>query len=202
MVVADIFERQDKYELVAFVDDVNPGRSGTLFCGLPVLGGVDVLEKVGGLRVRSVALGVGDISVRRRLADLLLSRRIKLATAIHPSSAVARTAVVGEGSVVAAGSVIGPHVHLGMCVIVNSGASVDHECVVGDYVNLSPGVHLGGGVTVGRDTFLGIGAVVADHLTVGGGSKIGAGAVVLDDIPDRVLAYGVPARIVGKAGGS
>jgi UDP-N-acetylbacillosamine N-acetyltransferase len=96
----------------------------------------------------------------------------------------------------AAGSVVNPGATLGRNVIVNTCASVDHDCVLEDGVHISPGAHLGGGVTVGRGTWIGIGAVVRDHVMIGAGVTIGAGAVVVKDIPDGVMAYGVPARVV------
>ena len=49
-------------------------------------------------------------------------------------------------------------------MIVNTGASVDHECVIGDAVHLAPGARLAGRVTVGEAAWVGIGAVVKpDH---------------------------------------
>jgi acetyltransferase-like isoleucine patch superfamily enzyme len=51
-------------------------------------------------------------------------------------------------------------------------------------------------VTIGARTYLGTGAIVRDRMTIGMGCVIGAGAVVTKDLPDRVLAMGVPARVV------
>jgi acetyltransferase EpsM len=47
-----------------------------------------------------------------------------------------------------AGAVINPGVKLGENVIVNTCASVDHECVIEDGAHICPGVHLGGKVSV------------------------------------------------------
>jgi acetyltransferase-like isoleucine patch superfamily enzyme len=58
------------------------------------------------------------------------------------------------------------------------------------------GARLSGRVTVGRGTWIGMGALVKDGVRVGSDSMVGAGALVLTDIPDRVTAYGSPAKVV------
>ena len=84
---------------------------------------------------------------------------------------------------------------VGVHAIVNTSASVDHECVLGDYSQVTPGVHLGGNVTIGEGAFLGVGAAAIPGVTIGAWSIVGAGAVVVSDLPERILAVGVPARI-------
>jgi serine acetyltransferase len=51
-------------------------------------------------------------------------------------------------------------------------------------------------VTVKKGTFIGIGTVVKEYLSIGENVTIGAGSVVLEDVPDNVVAVGAPARIV------
>ena len=80
-----------------------------------------------------------------------------------------------------------------MCVL---SSSVDHECVIGDGVHIAPGAHLAAGVTVERGSWVGIGSVVRGGVHIGSDVMIGAGSVVLHDIPDGALAYGVSARVV------
>lgn len=78
--------------------------------------------------------------------------------------------------------------------IVNTGATVDHDCVVGDYAHLAPGVHLAGSVRVGEGAFLGIGSVVSPGVRIGRWTTLGAGAVAIRDLADGAVAVGVPAR--------
>jgi protein-tyrosine-phosphatase len=79
-------------------------------------------------------------------------------------------------------------------VIVNTGAGIDHECSLGDWVHVAPGVALAGRVTVGDGALVGIGASVIPGTRVGAWSVVGAGAAVVDDVPDRATVAGVPAR--------
>lgn len=48
---------------------------------------------------------------------------------------------------------------------------------------------------VKRGASIGSGAVILCGVTIGMGSIVGAGAVVTEDVPDRAVAFGVPARI-------
>ena len=47
---------------------------------------------------------------------------------------------------------------------------------------------------------LGAGAVLLGRITIGQGAVIGANAVVLDDVPPRAIAVGIPARVVLRTG--
>ncbi len=65
-----------------------------------------------------------------------------------------------------------------------------------EYVHLAPGVDLAHGVNIGTGTFFGIGAVAMSGVRVGAWSIVGAGAAVVCDLPDRIVAVGCPARII------
>ena len=80
--------------------------------------------------------------------------------------------------------------------IVNTGASVDHDCVVGDHSHISPQACLAGNVWLGEEVMIGIGAMIVPGRRIGARTVVGAGAVVTRDLPDGVVAWGCPARIV------
>jgi acetyltransferase-like isoleucine patch superfamily enzyme len=57
------------------------------------------------------------------------------------------------------------------------------------------------GVRIGAGAWIGAGAKVLDGVVIGDGAIVGAGAVVREDIPERAVAVGVPARVVGRRDG-
>jgi acetyltransferase-like isoleucine patch superfamily enzyme len=81
-------------------------------------------------------------------------------------------------------------------VIVNTAASVDHDCIVGDGVHISPGAHIAGGVHIGNESWIGIGANVREAIRIGAGVMVGAGAAVVSHVKDDSTVMGVPARPV------
>lgn len=194
-IVADILHLAGVYHLAGFLDDQSPERWQSEFCGATILGGREVLPSLHAAGHRLGVVAVGDNRSRRRLADLLASHGFELVSAVHPRAVVAAGVEIGKGTVVAAGAILNVRSRIGDNVIVNTAATVDHDCRVANDVHLSPGVHLAGGVTIGEGTWLGIGAVVSDHVTIGPHSVVGAGAVVLHDLPAHIVAYGVPARV-------
>lgn len=139
-----------------------------------------------------VAIGQND--VRERLQEQLTAEGVPLATLIHPRAVVAERVTIGEGSVIAAGAVIGPDAALGRGVILNTCASVDHDCRIGDFCHISVGAHLAGMVSVGVRSLLGVGVAVRPGIHIAADCTIGVGAAVVGDIPEPGVYVGVPAH--------
>ena len=200
MVVADIIRSRGEYEIAGFLDDVSPERAQAEFCGAIILGGAEQLDVLRRQDVDYLICGFGNGPARLRLSALARARGYRLATAIHPGATVAADVSVGAGTVIAAGAVVNPQTRLGESVIINTSAAVEHECTIEDGAMINTGARLGGRVTVGRAAWVEIGAIVASRRRIGAGSAVGAGSVVLADIPDGVLAYGTPARVIRDLG--
>lgn len=119
---------------------------------------------------------------------------------VDPTSSLARTAAVGEGSVINAGAVVGSATTAGRFVHVNRSASIGHHNTIEDYATLGPGCLLAGGVRIGRGAFVGAGAVCSPEVAVGANAIVGAGAVVVEDVPAGAVVVGNPARPIRGGG--
>lgn len=160
--------------------------------------GFDLLDKISAVEnVKTevdfhIAIGVN--SIREKIANA--KDQLKYPVLIHPSAIIAKSASLAAGSICMAGSVIQAAVQIGMHCIINTNASVDHDCVLQDFSQVAPGATVCGNVTIGKCSYVGAGAVIKQGITVGDYVMIGAGAVVVKDIPDNCMVVGNPAKVI------
>lgn len=180
------------YRVEAVYDD-DSAKWGTSFMGIPVRGSLSQAEQLLGTAVAVVAIG-GNAARKRVVGGF--SQGVRWATLIHPCSWVDSTAEIGEGTLVCAGAIIQPETQIGRHCIINTAASVDHDCFLADFVHVAPGARVAGGVTVGEGALLGVGCSVLPNCQIGAWSIVGAGAVVTQNVPNGAVVVGVPARVV------
>lgn len=191
-VVADICQRMN-LSIDGYIDSHK--AVGTLIgdTGLKVVGGEDYL-----VEVDEVILAIGDNYRRLTIADRISHNypHLKFPSLVHPSAALSSTTVIGEGSVICVGSLCGPESRIGRFAILNTGSSLDHESILGDGASLAPAATVAGNSIIGKGTAICIGAKISHRIKIGDFSVIGAGSVVLKDLPGKVVAYGIPAKVV------
>jgi len=185
-------ERDAVIAPVGYLDD-DPSLIGQNFLGLPVLG---ALSDVNRIPHDAVIVAIGDNATRQRIFERLQSQGEHFAVARHPHTVVGAGVSIGPGSMICAGVVINPGSVIGANVILNTACTVDHHNRIGDHAHLAPGVHTGGDVTIGAGTLIGIGATVMPQRRVGAWCIVGAGSLVHADLPDNVMAIGIPAKVI------
>lgn len=189
----EIFHLIDKdfYDVVGFIDNLNTSEN------LPVsiIGGDVIIESLKSKDIAEyLAIAIGDMNARRKLYNLCKDFNIGLPTIIHSSAIILTTSPIGNGTFVYPGAVIMNDCKIGNSVLVNSGVTMGHDVEIGDFSNINPGVHLAGRIKIGEECMIGIGASIRENIKIGNRVIIGAGSVVVKDIPDDTLVYGVPAK--------
>lgn len=178
---------------VAGLLDADPTPREVL--GAPVLGDDARLADLRAQGLRHIFVALGDNNLRLRLGRQAQGLDYEVLNAISPDAMISPSAEIGLGVAIMAGAVINAQTLIADFAIINTGARVDHDCILGEACHIAPGTTLAGGVQVGSRAFLGAGCTVIPRTCIGEAALIGAGACVTFDIPSHTLAFGVPARV-------
>ena len=186
-VIADIIVNSGD-KVLGFLDDADDVQ-GKKIIGFPVLGKIADFDNY---RDCEFVIAIGNPYIRERIANEL---PVKWYTAIHPTAVISSLDVeIGEGTVIMANAVVNPSARIGKHCIINTGAIVEHDNILEDYVHLSPNVTLAGIVKVGKSTHIGAGSCTKQVLNIASNCVIGAGSVIVKDITESGTYVGVPAR--------
>lgn len=195
-VAADVARRRGYREIV-FLDDNRELRN----CGkYPVIGtAADFRRLVDEMRIPSeFFVAIGNAGIREALQKKLEYAGGTPVTLVHPDAVIGDEVRIGAGSVIMAGAVINPGTVIGGGCIINTSSSVDHDCMLGDYVHIAVGAHVAGNVVIGNAAWIGAGATISNNLRICDRCVIGAGAVVVSDIRKRGKYVGIPAKIMSR----
>lgn len=140
-----------------------------------------------------IIISVGNNRTRNKIVNKI---QADFGLAIHPESIIDKTVIIDFGTVVMAGTVINSSTTIGKHCIINTSSSLDHDCVLDDFVHISPNATICGGVEIGEGTHIGAGATIIPNLKIGLWCTIGAGTVIIKDIPDNSTVVGNPGRII------
>jgi sugar O-acyltransferase (sialic acid O-acetyltransferase NeuD family) len=199
-IIPDIMGSLDNMELIGFVEwgegrkfligdaAVFPVFDGTLFPD-------EVLSKLSSFEV---IIAMSRMEKRKEVIKQVGAIPLTPITIIHPSAIISKSARIGRGCLIAPGVIIGPGVEIGDHTILNSAVTIDHDSIIQENVIMGAGVHLPGYVKVLSDTFIGVGSCAVPGVTIGRNCLIGAGSVVTKDVPDDVIAAGVPAKEIRR----
>lgn len=174
---------------------------GSEVMGLRVIGGREVLPLLAEAGVRfgvNAVGGLGRISSRIHVGELLTGAGLRLPALVDRTAAVAPSARLGAGVQVFANAAVWSDAEVGDGAIVNTGAVVSHDCRIGANAHITPGVLLAGHVEVGEAALVGMGVTTRIGMRIGARAIVGNGCVLNDDVPDGTI---VPAGTVWPKAG-
>lgn len=180
------------------ITDSNAEKHGRKILGVPIIGDDEVIKQYAPNSILLVN-GLGSIKAtnnRTRLYNYYKASGYCFAKVVHQSAIIASDVNLSEGVQIMAGTVIQTGSCIGCNTIINTGVTIDHDCLVGSNVHLAPGGTVSGEVQIGDGSHIGTGAAIIQGIKIGNNCTIGAGSVVINNVPQSAIAAGVPARVI------
>lgn len=181
--------------LIGFLSNIN--KKNDEIDGVKIIGYLDDFINDVNLNDCNYHIGIGDNFTRYEIDQKLKPYR-KRKTLISRHSIISDNSIIGEGCSINHGVIIQINVNIGDSAIIDTGSIIEHDCKIGNYVNIHPGSTLCGNVEIMDNSIIGAGSIIREKIKIGKNSLIGAGSVVVKDIPDNVIAFGNPAKIIFK----
>ena len=147
------------------------------------------------LEGEDVHIAIGNNTARQAEARALGTTR--LVSVIHPSASVSSFSQIDPGCFVAARAVVAPAAKLGICVIVNHGAVIDHDAAVGAFSHIAQSAAVCGHAKLGERVLIGSAAVVLSSVVLGDDVVLSAGSVASCNLLSPGVYSGNPAVKVG-----
>lgn len=169
------------------VEESTPSPASLL--GLPVLS----WDEARALAPSHLAV-VGVEEGRREIASRASGLGFRFASLRHPSSYVAHTTTLEQGSAIGAAACVAGYSAIGPHALLCQGAMVGHHTTIGAYAVIGAGANVAGSCRVEEEARVGPGARVIHRIAIGAGAVVEAGAVVIEDVPSGSRVSGVPAR--------
>jgi UDP-perosamine 4-acetyltransferase len=171
--------------------------AGETWSGIPVLGGDNFLTAnlaKDYILVNGVGSLPNDKRIRQRVFVHFDNLGFRFQTLVDQAADRIGRVELEAGVQLLPGSIVQTGTRIARNTIVNTGAIIDHDGLIGAHVHIAPGAVLSGGVVVKDNVHIGTGACVIQGITIGTGAVIGAGAVVTQDVEAGQTLY--PARSV------
>jgi sugar O-acyltransferase (sialic acid O-acetyltransferase NeuD family) len=157
---------------------------------------IDIREEVNINNYEKYVLGVYDPKHKMKIVEILNPKIDKCQTILFNDFYISQTSKIGLGCMVDTKVSVAAHTNIGNFVSINRHVSIGHHTIIEDYVSINPGCNIAGNVKIGKGTTIGMGTNVLNTVQIGENSIIGAGSNVTRDIPNNVVAYGNPCKII------
>jgi sugar O-acyltransferase (sialic acid O-acetyltransferase NeuD family) len=196
-VIIDIIEKRNQYHIVGLIDSFKP--VGSNIFDYKIIGTEDDLHNLKNKYNFNIGIiAIGDNWTRKKIHEKIIAidSSFNFISAVHPNAVIGKNVRIGKGTIIMAGAVINSDAEIGKFCIINTKASLGHDGNLKKYASLAPNATIGGNVKIGTCTAICLGSNVIQEITIGKHSIVGSGSLIVRNVPDFTMVYGVPGKFI------
>lgn len=215
------YDLTDPYEIARFIKDstkktpvtayINGKLSTTEWDGLEiygdnnfyiVFGDNSIVEKL--ILDNSSTIKNHKIVWDRRNSPIPLLDTRNINARIEPGAIIREGVTIHDSAVIMMGAVINIGCEIGEGSMIDMNVVLGARAKIGSYSHIGAGAVIAGvleppskdPVIVGNNVMIGANAVLLEGVKIGDGAVVAAGSVVTQDVPEKVVVAGTPAKII------
>lgn len=181
-----------KWEKIVFIDDF---KQESTVNGAEVFAFDKFKANFSGDNAK-IVIAVGEPKVRQALREKITASGYGLQSLVHATAFIGAETQIEDGAIIQFGCFVSCNVKIGANAFMQFNSSVGHDSIIGGDAVISPYVAISGTCTIGERAYIGVSVPVRENTSIGADSIIGMGSAVLHDIPENVIAFGYPARVM------
>lgn len=186
----------DEWEFVGYLND-RQGKDSFIE-GFPVLGNTsDASEFVKkGFYFINTIYRIDGQQERIELFESLKIPDSSLAAFIHPTAYVAPNVKLVAGTVIMPNVSVSSGTTFGKCCLVMVGATIGHNNKIGNYCHFAAQCCTSSFIKISDGVHIGLNATIRENLEIGKNSSLGMGSVLLENIGEKEIWAGNPAKFI------
>ncbi len=192
-VLISIISKLTNYEIVGYTDLENQGD----ILGIKYLGNDNEFDLLFSNGLTNLAIGIGTINtsdLRESIYNKFTNIGFEFPEIISPKAIINVEVSIAFATMVFDGVVVNSGTNIGKGVILNTNSTIEHDCIIEDFVHIAPGVTLSGNVHIGKYSMIGAASTIVQGVNITEKVIIGAGSVVTKSILESGTYVGCPAR--------
>jgi sugar O-acyltransferase (sialic acid O-acetyltransferase NeuD family) len=194
-IIEDINKKKAQWKIIAYLDEFKKKKE-KLF-NIPIFSSLK--EIISSKKIKPektfVISAIGSPKNRCRLMEKAREKGFKIATIIHPTANISKEAMIEDGCIICQFSSVHPFAKIAPFSYIHSNTVIGPKVIVKKGVTINALCAISANITIGEKSYIGVGTKIIQGTKIGKQVTLGAGSIVIKDLPDNVLAVGIPAKI-------
>ena len=145
--------------------------------------------------------GIGAMpksSLRENIHTRFTQAGYRFSRVIANSAFVSTNAKLGQGVQIMRNATVCLGTTINESVIINTNASIDHDCIIGMHSHIAPGVTLSGNVRLENNVHIATGAKIINGVRIGKNSIVSVGVSITKNVKENSIVYSTKTMIKGQ----